>query len=248
MAPPRRATSQQLQDVSAPTFLERSSADPASSEPATANAGSRAAPPAPASRKAASPWVLVARLVRPHGRRGELVAEILTDFPERFHQRPRLFLIPPERVGTRPREVRLENFWFQRSRIVLKLEGVDSINEAETLRGYQVAIPASERAPLEPGAVYVSDLIGCTVVDLNRGGAEVGQITDLERGSSSTDLLIVRRRNVRGREIMIPLVKEYWIRIDEDARRVEMRLPEGLLEINDPLTDEEKRQMSGKAE
>ncbi len=75
----------------------------------------------------------------------------LTDFPERFHQRRRLYLIPPERVGTRPREMELENFWFLRSRIILKFRGIDSINEAEAIRGYTVAIPAEDRAPLEAG-------------------------------------------------------------------------------------------------
>ncbi len=119
-------------------------------------------------------WVLVARLVRPHGRRGELVAEILTDFPERFHDRPRLVLIPPERIASRPREMELENFWFLRSRIVMKFRGVDSINEAESLRGFAVAIPLAERAPLEAGSVYVSDLTGCRIIDLNRGGGGSG--------------------------------------------------------------------------
>ena len=187
-------------------------------------------------------WVLVARLIRPHGRRGELVAEILTDFPERFHERTRLFLIPPERVGSRPREVQLENFWFLRSRIVMKFQGVDSINDAEALRGFEVAIPAEERAPLEAGSVYVSELIGCRVVDLNRGGTEVGEVADVDRESSSTELLVVRRRDRPGEELLIPFVTEYLVRVDAASRKVEMRLPEGLLEINAPMTEEEKRE------
>jgi 16S rRNA processing protein RimM len=198
--------------------------------------------PGPAGKSTA--WVLLARLIRPHGRKGELVAEVLTDFPERFHERKRVYLIPPERVGTRPREVHLENFWFLRSRIVLKVQGVDSINEADTLRGYAIAIPQAERAPLEPGSVYVGDLIGCTVVDLNQEGAEVGEIVDVDRGSSSTELLVLRRRGLRmpAAEALIPFVREYLVRIDVAGRRVEMRLPEGLLEINAPLTDDEKRE------
>jgi 16S rRNA processing protein RimM len=189
-------------------------------------------------------WVLVARLIRPHGRRGELIAEILTDFPERFHERTRLFLIPPERVGSRPREVVLENFWFLRSRMVMKFRGVDSINEAEALRGFEVAIPAEERAPLGAGSVYVSDLIGCRVVDLNRDGAEVGEIVDVDRDSSSTELLVVRRSDRRegDEELLVPFVTEYLVRVDAANRQVEMRLPEGLLEINAPMTEEEKQQ------
>lgn len=188
--------------------------------------------------------MLVARLIRPHGRRGELIAEILTDFPERFHERTRLFLIPPERVGSRPREVVVENFWFLRSRMVMKFRGVDSINEAEALRGFEVAIPAEERAPLGAGSVYVSDLIGCRVVDLNRNGAEVGEIVDVDRDSSSTELLVVRRSERRegDEELLVPFVTEYLVRVDAANRQVEMRLPEGLLEINAPMTEEEKQQ------
>lgn len=191
------------------------------------------------------PWTLLASLVRPHGRRGEIVAEILTDFPERFHDRRRLYLIPPQRLGGKPREVALESFWFQRSRVVLKFRGIDSIKDAEALRGFDVAIPTAERASLGPGAVYVSDLVGCRLIDLNRGGADVGEIVDVDRGSSSTELLVVRRSGLRGAEAeaLIPFVREYLVHIEVGERRVEMRLPEGLLEINAPMTEEEKQQL-----
>lgn len=193
-------------------------------------------------------WLLVARLIRPHGRRGELIAEILTDFPERFHQRPRLHLIPPESVGSRAREVELENFWFLRSRIVLKFRGIESINDAEGLRGYDVAIPAAERAPLDSDSVYVSDLVGCRLVDLNTGGIEIGEVADVDRGTSSTELLVVRRPGARaGQELLIPFVKEYLVAIDTAHRQIQMRLPEGLLEINAPMTDEEKEQQQNSA-
>ena len=201
----------------------------------------------PANSAPAHPWVLLARLVRPHGRRGGIVAELFTDFPERFHQRPRLFLIPPERVGTRPREVHLENFWFLRSRIVFKFQGVDTINDAEALRGYDVAIPAAERAPLEPGSVYISDLIGCRVFDLNRDGAEAGEIVDVDRASSSTELLVLQAPGAAGSdsELLIPFVRDYLVRIDLPERRIEMRLPHGLLEVNAPIKEEEKREIAG---
>jgi 16S rRNA processing protein RimM len=123
----------------------------------------------------------------------------------------------------------------------LKIRGIDSINDAEALRGFAVAIPAAERAPLEPGSVYVSDLIGCRVIDLNRDGAEVGTIADVDRDTSSTELLVVRRGN---EELLIPFVADYVVRTDVENRRLEMRLPEGLLEINAPMTEEEKRETS----
>lgn len=201
------------------------------------------------STSSASQWALVARLVRPHGRRGELIADILTDFPERFQERRRLLLVPPPRVGTSVREILLENFWFFRNRLVLKIEGVDSINDAEALRGYDLAIPAAQRAALEDGSVYVSELIGCHVTDLNRDGADIGEVVDVDRGSSSTDLLVIRRSGRRSTEaeVLIPFVQEYLVRIDTAARHIEMRLPEGILDINAPMTVDEKREHANRS-
>jgi 16S rRNA processing protein RimM len=198
-------------------------------------------PRAPSSANAPQ-WVLIAQIARPHGRRGEVVAEILTDFPERFHDRPRLWLVPPPHIGTPPREVRLENFWFLRSRVIFKLQGIDSMTAAESLRGYGVAIPAAERAPLEAGSWYAADLVGCRLIDLDRN-ADVGEIVDVDRGTSSTDLLVVAAGNPRSphRELLIPFVRDYLVCVDTAARRVEMRLPTGLLDINGPMTEEEKR-------
>src|SRR5579875_3226415 len=136
--------------------------------------------------------VLLASIVRPHGRRGEVVADLLTDFPDRFGQRTQLLLLPAVPSAIPSRSIELENFWFLRSRVVLKFKGVDSINDAELLRGFRVGIPAAQRAPLEDGSVYISELIGCRVLDLNTA-AEVGEIVDVDRVSSSTDLLVVRR-------------------------------------------------------
>jgi 16S rRNA processing protein RimM len=229
------------------------SAAPGSSRQATGHsgpatgAGAHVSPQSSVSSAAKPPhWALLARIVRPHGRHGELVADLLTDFPERFHERPNLWLIPSSRVSAAPREIGLENFWFLRSRVVLKFQGVDSISAAEGIRGYDVAIPAAERAPLDSGSWYAADLIGCQVVDLNRGG-DIGEIVDIDRGSSSADLLVVRsnRGLSAGSEVLIPFVRDYLVRVDSSERRVEMRLPEGLLDINAPLTDEEKRRTGG---
>lgn len=234
MVPPRPTISRKPQGFPIPCAAGSSAAgDPAGAEsPAPGPKG-----PGPARAEA---WVQVARLIRPHGRRGELVAEILTDFPERFHQRPRLFLIPPERIASRPRAIQMENFWFLRSRIVMKFAGIDSINEAEALRGFSVAIPVAERAPLDTGSVYVSELIGYRVIDLNRESADVGAIVDVDRTSSSTELLVVRRDRESG-ELLIPFVAAYVVHMDTAQRRLEMRLPDGLLQINAPMTGEEKQ-------
>ncbi len=169
--------------------------------------------------------MVVARLVRPQGRHGEILADLLTDFPERFAERKRLFLLAPK-AAARPLE--LEDHWLHQGRVVLKFAGVDSINDAETLRGLEVAIPQAERAPLDDDAVYISDLIGCALVD-SRTGAKVGAIADVDREASATPLLVVEAPSG---EVLVPFVKAFAPKIDLAARQIEMRLPEGLLDLN----------------
>ena len=109
-------------------------------------------------------FVLLARLVRTQGRHGEMIADILTDFPERFAERTHVWLMPPD-AKTPPREAEVERHWLHKGRIVLKFAGIDSISDATSLRGWHVAIPREARAPLSDDAVYVADLIGCHVID-----------------------------------------------------------------------------------
>lgn len=185
------------------------------------------------------PWVILARLIRPQGRRGEILAEILTDFPERFADRRRLYLVSSETSATSLREVALENHWPHKERIVLKFAGIDSINEAEELRGLLVAIPASERATISDDAVFISDLIGCRIVDLNSQAKVVGTVSDVD---NEAGLLTVK--TPAGGEAFIPFAKAYLVSIDLAGKRIEMRLPGGLLEINEPISDEERREMN----
>lgn len=183
-------------------------------------------------------WVTVAQVVRPQGRKGELLAELLTDFPERFAERKRLFLRSGEQAE--PREVTLEGHWLHKGRLVLKLGGVDSIEAAELLRGYEVVIPRAERAPLDEDSVYIADLAGCVLYD-RASDAVAGTIVDVDRESSNTPLIVLR---TAGGELLIPFAKAYQPRIDLDARRMEMTLPEGLLGLNDPLTAEERQALA----
>ena len=180
-------------------------------------------------------WVILARLVRPQGRQGEIVADLLTDFPERFAERRRLFLVVSETTSTPACEVTLEHHWLHKGRIVLKFSRVDSINDAEPFRGLLVAIPASERAQLTDGSIYISDLIGCEVVDVV-ASTSVGKVTDVDRESG---LLIIQPP--LGDQILIPFAKAYLVEIDLAGKRIEMRLPSGLLEINAPIREEERR-------
>jgi 16S rRNA processing protein RimM len=179
-------------------------------------------------------WVWLAQIRRPQGRKGEVFADIFTDFPEKFAERRRVWLLPAESVAGRtaaaPREAELTEHWLHKGGVVLHFSGVDSITEAETLAGLIVAIPRTERAALDEDEVYVSDLIGCALVDV--AGAEpalVGNIEDVDRTAGPAALLVVR--GAAG-EVLIPFAKSYLRKIDTAAKRVEMALPEGLVDLN----------------
>ncbi len=178
------------------------------------------------------PWVVVAHLVRPQGRSGELIAEILTDFPERFSERRRLFLLSPDGKSSRP--VELEEHWLHKGRIVLKFAGIDSISEAEPLRGFDVAIRRDQRAPLDEDSVYIEDLLGCHIIDIGPANTgDIGPITGVDREITSTPLLVVHPAGSK-EELLIPFAKAYLKKVNIEGKRIEMALPEGLLTINSP--------------
>jgi 16S rRNA processing protein RimM len=183
-------------------------------------------------------WVLLAHIVRPQGRNGEVLADLFTDFPQHFTQRKRLCLRPPATgQGQAMREAKVDSHWLHKGRVVLKLSQVDSITEAEKLRGFDVVIPREERIPLEGDAVYVSDLVGAKVIDVHGGGArDAGEITGLEPEGAGPALLVVR--TPAGEEALIPFVRAYLRRMDIEGKRLEMDLPPGLLDLQAPLADE----------
>ncbi len=115
--------------------------------------------------------------------------------------------------------------------IVLHFAGVDCISDAELLTGMMVAIPRQERAPLAEDAVYIADLVGCTLVDVANPAVPsmVGEIEDVDRTAGPVPILVVR--SAKG-EVLIPFAKDYLRRIDLEAKRVEMALPEGLADLN----------------
>jgi 16S rRNA processing protein RimM len=174
-------------------------------------------------------WTIIARIVKPQGRRGEVLAEIHTDFPERYQQGSAAFL---QRAGSpAPFPVTIEGSWLHKDRVVLKFAGIDSISDAEPLRGAQLVIPPEDRMALEPGAAYIQDLCGCDLVDLAAEGAPVvGTIRDVIRQPETTDLLVVATPD--GSEHWIPFAAAYRPQIDLAARQVRLYLPAGILTIN----------------
>jgi 16S rRNA processing protein RimM len=146
-----------------------------------------------------------------------------------------LWALPKDGNGPR-RELKIEELWPHKGYLVLKFEGIDSISEAETLLGSELQVPANQRAQLEPGWAYISDLVGCTVLD---GDRKSGSVADVQFGAGEAPLLIVTEGSNR---YEIPYAEAYLKSTDLESKKIYMILPEGMLELNAPLTAEEKDQ------
>ena len=184
-------------------------------------------------------FITLALVVKTQGRRGEVAVEIQSDVPERFAAGMRLLALaktPPETQGLR-RELQVEDLWPHTGMLVLKFAGVDSISDAETLVGAELQVPRSQRAELETGWTYVSDLVGCVVLD---HGREVGRIEDVQFGAGEAPLLIVTGE--AGKKFDVPFAEAYLEAVDVARRQVRMNLPEGMLEINAPVTADEMQE------
>ncbi len=177
-------------------------------------------------------WVLVARILRPRGNKGEVVAELLTDFASRFSNLKQIHL---RKQGEEPRAAGLRNFWMDRNHPgmgVFHFAESESISDAERLRGYEVLLPIEERAVLPAGQYFVSDLIGCAVWN-EEASQRLGVVRDVFFSGETvngTPLLQVEKDDQS--ELLIPLAEDICLRIDVEDRRIEVRLPEGLGDLN----------------
>jgi len=200
-----------------------------------------------------SRWTLLARILRPQGRKGEVLADLFTDFPERFASHPDVWLAPQgfadaEQADTAAEQLataRIVAHWLpvgrNAGRVVLHFAAVDSITAAEELAQREIVVPAETRMPLEPGEAYISDLTGCQVLD---GEVLVGTVEDVQFATSpdgtrrledAAPLLVVRTPEQQ--EVLIPFAKQYLVELDTSAKRIRMTLPEGLSQLNAPNTE-----------
>ena len=173
-----------------------------------------------------SPWLTVARIVKTQGRRGEVAAELLTDFPERLAQRREVWLWDGR---SEPRRARLERTWPHKNFLIFQFAGCDSIARAQELVGLEVQIPRAEAAPLGSSAFYLDELAGCRVVE-QASGAELGRVRELVI-AGGTPLLAVDTPD--GKELLIPFAEEFCPRIAPAEKLIEVVLPEGLRELNE---------------
>jgi 16S rRNA processing protein RimM len=161
-----------------------------------------------------------------------VAAELHTNFPERFEELGPFYALAE---GGGRRELKLQASWPHKGQIVLKFEGVESISDAKALVGCEMQIPASSRAKLEPGSAYVSDLVGCMVFD---GDHQIGLVQDVQFGAGEAPLLIVKGV----KDYDIPFADAFLRNVDVGGKELHMLLPEGMLEVNAPMTAEEKEQ------
>ena len=182
-------------------------------------------------------FVTLARVAKTQGRIGEVAVEVHSDIPDRFAVGMKLSAL--SKSGDSRRKVQIEDLWPHKGLLVLKLAGVDSISDAETLIGSELQVPRAKRAELEAGWSYVSDLVGCAVFDQ---GHQIGRIEDVQFGAGEAPLLIVAGAD--GKKYDVPFAEAYVEGVDLSGKQLRMRLPEGMLEINAPLTAEERRQSS----
>jgi 16S rRNA processing protein RimM len=191
-------------------------------------------------------WVQVARIIRPRGNKGEVLAELFTDFPARLSSRLQIFI---RQAQNEPRAIGLQNFWVDRNHPehgIFHFEGCSSIDAAEKLRGFEVLIPIADRVKLPAGKYFVSDLIGCSVFEnpaaevklsspacaMEDAPRVVGTVRDVffpGEGAEGTPLLQVQ---TAAGELLVPLAEDICRRIDVAARRIDVTLPEGLSELN----------------
>jgi 16S rRNA processing protein RimM len=167
--------------------------------------------------------IVVARVARTRGLRGELVADLYTDFPGRFEGLERVMAIAPD--GSR-RSLQIEEHWFHGNRIVFKFAGYDSIDAAKDLAGYQLAIPASERIELPEDHFYEWELTGCRVEALD--GKLIGQVSEVMR-TGGVEIMVVA--GVEGREFLIPMAHDICVEIDIEQKLIRVDPPAGLLEL-----------------
>jgi 16S rRNA processing protein RimM len=170
--------------------------------------------------------IIVARAVRTRGLKGELVADVLTDFPERFENVTEL--VGVARNGER-KQVELENYWFQNDRMVLKFAGYDNIETAKALVGYEFGLPEAERVELDADEYYDWELEGCSVE--NKLGDSIGKVREVMRTGGVELLVIVNGAGETRREVFVPMVESIVLEIDISRKKILIDPPEGLLDL-----------------
>ncbi len=166
--------------------------------------------------------VTIAKIAKTRGLRGELVADLLTDFPERFDNLKKVFAVKPSGETL---ELEIEKFWFQKARIILKFAGFDSIEAAENLRDYEVCVSEAEAVELEADEFFDWQLAECAVETID--GKILGKVSELMR-TGGTEILVVKGAE---KDYLIPFAETICVEVDIENKLIKIDAPEGLLEF-----------------
>jgi len=166
--------------------------------------------------------IAIAKLAKPRGLRGEIVSDMLTDFPERFDDLKDVSIVYPngEIVGGE-----IEKFWFQKGRIVLKFVGFDTIEAVETLRNCEICVSEAEAVELEVDEFFDWELEGCAVETIE--GVKLGIVKELLR-TGGTEVLVVAGET---KEYLIPFAETICIEVAIKNKLIKVDAPEGLLDF-----------------
>ncbi len=167
-------------------------------------------------------FVAIAKLVKTRGLRGELVADVLTDFPERFDNLQNVFVVKPNGETS---ELEIEKFWFQKDRIVIKFVGFDSIEASENLRNCEICVAEDETVELETDEFYDWQLQDCAVETI--GGEKLGTVKEVLR-TGGTEIIVVKGAE---KEYLIPFAEAICTEVDIENKLIKVDAPEGLLEF-----------------
>ena len=192
-------------------------------------------------------WVAIAHILRPRGNKGEVAAELLTDFPQRLTELREVFV--ESRSAGEPRKMKLQSCWLSqnhRGQGVFHFEGFNSISDAEKLRGLHILLPIEERVSLPAGQYFISDLIGCAVFECPREESVLssspcsletapmflGKVSDVQTTGDDVAGTPILAVDSSAGELLIPLAVDICKRIDVVGRRIDVSLPEGLRDLN----------------
>ena len=169
-----------------------------------------------------SDLVAIARVARPHGIRGEVTADIVTDFPERFEG---LEAVTAELADSSRSELRIERFRFHQGRVMLKFAGIDTVEAAEQLRNAEICVAEADAVELEADEYFDWELEGCRVATL--AGQELGTVAEVMR-TGGTEILVIRGGE---KDFLVPFAEAICVEVDIENKRIVVDPPEGLLEF-----------------
>lgn len=165
--------------------------------------------------------MLVGRVARAHGNRGQVIVNLETDFPEERFKVGEILLVGPHAEARAIQEVR-----FHQGRPVIALKGVETMNDAEALAGAELKVPVSAVASLPAGVFYHHDLVGCEVRETS--GRVIGRVSAVEGSIDRSRLVVAGEWG----EVLIPLVADICVSVDPAAHLIVVNPPEGLIDLN----------------